>query len=356
MHLAIDVREACSSTRTGKGQWTYGFVSELLNREIELTLFSNSPLPVEWRDVIKKKSDQVHVQHISARGFLWHWKVSSATMKSSEIDFYVSTVSFIVPFLLGKKKSVIPVVHDLIAFRSEPHDRKATFIERLTLRRTLRSARKICTVSNTTKNDLLVRYSFLMADAIVPIFAGPVSQSEIRSSHGKNTILSLGTLCPRKNQLRIIQAYKNLPDEIRSKTELILVGKSGWNDADIVALATSTEGVTWKKYVSDDEVDHLMHTATFLAFPSLYEGFGMPILDAFRIGLSVITSDRGSMKEIAEGSAILVDPESISDLKNSFMRLLEDSHLRHDLSEKGKVRSQDFTWKKTVDLFLDGIR
>lgn len=354
MHLGIDVREACADKRTGKGQWTYGFVSELLSRDIALTLYTNAKLPADWTAIIAKRP-QTTVMQNPTKGLRWHWQTAHHFLDHASIDLYVSTVSYIVPFIVGGRKKVIPVVHDLIAFQHEPHDRRATRIERLTLKRAACTASHICTVSESTKRDLCERYPHLPPASITPIYAGPMSHDASDTVSDGKTILCIATLCPRKNQRRLIEAFASLPDSLRHASRLVLVGKRGWDDEDIVRLAQTTLGVEWRQYLSDEECTALFRTAAVFAFPSLYEGFGMPLLDAFRHGLPVLASNRGSLQEIAGDAALLIDPESIEDIAAGLEQLLTDQALRSRLIAHGKKRVQDFSWKKTVDLFLQSL-
>lgn len=352
MHLGIDVREACAPSRTGKGQWTYGFTSELLERGMPMTLYTDANLPADWTAKIRSHH---RILHLPQSGFRWHLAAAQSII-ASDIDAYVSTVSYIVPALVARKKPVIPVVHDLIAFHNEPHDRKAVMIEKLTLKRAAQNAAMICTVSNTTRNDLLQKYPSLPPDCVVPIFAGPMAaHAHVHEHASSHIILCIGTLCPRKNQLRLIDAYAMLPDDLRRRFTLTFVGKRGWDDDAIVARAASTPGVAWRDYLPDDECEALMQKAVVFAFPSLYEGFGMPILDAFLHDVPVLTSDLGSMKEIAGDAAVLVDPQDTASIARGLESILTDHTLRTTLADKGRVRAKEFSWKRTVDLFLDGV-
>ncbi len=355
MHCAIDVREACAPSRTGKGQWTYGFVNELLSRDLALTLCTNRALPDEWGKMIALHPDRLHVRTDASKGLLWHWRMAQYFLRSSAIDTYISPVSYIVPFLVGKRKNVIPVVHDLIAFRHEPHDRKATFIERFTLMRAVFSACRIFTVSESTKKDLLQKFPTLSPENVSPVFAGPVFHDDQKNTSDGKTILCIATLCPRKNQLNLIKAFASLPSAVREQSRLVLVGKRGWQDDEIVRLASETSGVEWLSYLSDAECDALMRTAAVFAFPSLYEGFGMPLLDAFRIGLPVLASHRGSLSEVAGDAALLIDPENIESMCTGLVWLLTDQKLRTVLREKGYLRAKNFSWKRTVDLCVAAL-
>ncbi len=355
----IDVREACRPGRTGKGQWTHGFVSELLQRKIPLTLLTDADVPGEW------SSEGCAVVRISGTGLRWHWNVVRWLKKHPAVT-YVSPTSYIVPAFAPRLVRCIPIIHDLIAFRGEPHDRKATTIERLLLPRVMRRCRNLCTISESTKHDLLARFSHLDAARMTPIFAGP-SHPHPELSHpdgsalttsGK-TILCIATLCPRKNQLRLIQAFAKLPDDLRNSHHLVLAGGRGWHDEEIVRAARSTPGVEWIGYVDAKGYDALLKSCTVFALPSLYEGFGMQILDALQRGIPVLTSDRGSLRELADGAALIVDPEDAGSISRGLESLLRDPSARANLAGKGRQRAALYSWKRTVDTFLshaEGMR
>lgn len=353
MHIAIDVREACRAQKAGKGQWVAGFVTGLLTRGQELTLCTDAVLPAAWQKVIQKAS-RIHVHNDPSSGLRWHWNTAQFLLNNPSIDVYVSPTSYIVPFLLGSKKKVVPVVHDLIVFRHEPHDRRATLIEWLTLGRCIRHAHAICTVSATTKQDLLARFFTLDPRRVVPVFAAAMGEP-FKKEKTDGSILCIATLCPRKNQKRLMEAYAALPNDLKEQHRLILVGSRGWHDAEIVKRATSTPGIEWKSYLSDEECRALMSRAMVFAFPSLYEGFGLPILDAMRAGVPVLTSDVGSMKEVAGDAAVLVDPTNTESIRDGLVTLLTNETIRADMAARGTKRAQEFSWKKTVDRFLNAV-
>lgn len=356
LRLGIDVREACKHEKTGKGQWNYGFAAELLERDVPLTLFTDRTLPEIWlRHTEPRRGVQRKVFLLHQRGMSWHWAVTRLLRSDADVDCYVSPTSFIVPALLGRAVRHVPMVHDLIAFRREPHDLKAKAIERLMLRKAITGAAHICTVSRTTKTDLLARFPRLPPGSVTPIYAGPAFRDASERSPDGRTILCIGTLCPRKNQKRLIEAYAALPSHLRAQYRLILVGGRGWKDRDIIRAAQTTDGVEWKEYLPDDQCAALLQRATVLAFPSLYEGFGMPVLDAFARGVPVLTSDRGSLREVAGDAALIVDPEDVQSIRDGLHRLLEETSLRETLSARGRERASSFSWPRTVDLFLEAI-
>ena len=346
MHIAVDVREACKARSTGKGRWSLGYVSELLRRPgMSITLLTDTELPATWNgaDVVR-----------FSPGPLWHSRAAVWAKKSSPL--YLSPTSYIVPAFGMSRLRTIPVVHDLIAFGDEPHDQRARRIERWTLPRALRTAAGVLTISETTAKELLQRFPHLPPGHLTTVYAGPTTEPLPRAEDSVPTIVCVGTLCPRKNQLRLIQAFASLPAALRGDARLVLVGGRGWEDESIIHAARTTPGVSWTGYMADEPWRKLLASARVLAFPSLAEGFGLPILDAFRQGVPVLTSDRGSMREIAGDGALLVNPEDTDAIAKGLAVLLTDEGTRRECIELGRRRSEAFTWASAVDRSLEAFQ
>jgi glycosyltransferase involved in cell wall biosynthesis len=294
--------------------------------------------------------------HTLPKGIRWHFAARKIICRSADVDYYISPSSFIVTAILPASNKSIPVVHDLIAFHNEPHDKKAVIIERLFLKKALRRAKHICTISNATKDDLLKKFPFLRSTDISVVFAGalPAQNRPHESGHGEY-ILSVGTLSPRKNQLRLIRAYSLLPSSLREKYKLVIVGARGWQDSEILKAVQNTPNVEWRDYVPDNEYESLLDHCTFFAFPSLYEGFGLPVIDAMQRSIPVLTSNCGSLAEVAGSAALFVDPEDEKDISRGMEDILTNPSLSEDLSRKGSIQAEKFSWKRTVDLFLQSI-
>ncbi len=351
MKLGIDIREACREKPAGKGRWTHGFVLQLLQSTTNVVLYADVPLPSD----LAAAAVHADVRVINKRGLMWHLAVAHDVLRDQMIDAYVSTVSYIVPCIIRRKKRVITVVHDLIAFRAERHDKRSSIIERITGPLAFKYAAIICTVSEATADDLSLTFPRVDRSRIVPIFAGSSIPISSEPSNGSGSVLCIGTLCPRKNQLCLIHAHTMLPEQLRSKHPLVLVGGRGWDDQEIIEAASRVPHVTWKKYVPDEQRDALLHDAIVFALPSLYEGFGLPILEAFCAGIPVLTSDKGSLKELAQDAALVVDPLDVSSIAAGLQHLLTDSDLRRSYADKGLKRAKDFSWQRTVMLFESAI-
>ena len=334
MKIAIDAREALGSSPSGKGFFAKKVIEELKARNSDLLLLG-------------KEND----------GFLWHKKTAKMLMKDKPADLYLSPTSYIVPWLLKEKFPYALVVHDLIAFHHESHNRKAKLIEHLTLKRALKYAKHIFTVSEATKDELLHYFPSTELRKIKTIYEGPTitALQHERAKPGEVTILCAGTLCPRKNQARLIYAFNALPDHAKVSAKLIFMGARGWHDDEILRLVQNSANVEWRGYVSNTERDELLKHATIFAYPSLSEGFGLPVLDAMTMGIPVLTSNRSSMKEITGDAAVLVNPDSKEDIAKGLERMLMDHELQRSLSMKGREQAQKFSWKRTVDLMLEAI-
>lgn len=166
--------------------------------------------------------------------------------------------------------------------------------------------------------------------------------------------LFVGTFQPRKNVSRIIEAYLGLPREIRRSRQLVLVGRAGWLCDDVVnkisAAAEDGERVVWLSNVgSQEHLRHLYAGAGVFVFPSLYEGFGIPVTEAFASGVPVITSNTTSLPEVSQGAAAEINPLSVIEIGLAMQDLATDETLRQQCIKAGLARAAEFTWQRTVD-------
>lgn len=170
--------------------------------------------------------------------------------------------------------------------------------------------------------------------------------------------LFIGTLQPRKNLLRTLQAFKQLPANVRRAHPLVMVGRDGWNNGDLLpqleALEQAGEG-RWLRYLPQSDVFALLQSASALVFPSLYEGFGLPVIEAFAAQCPVIASNSSSLPEVAAGAAWEVDPHSVDSIHAALQAVLTDAPLRERKVRSGLQRARHYTWhecaRKTMDVY-----
>lgn len=171
--------------------------------------------------------------------------------------------------------------------------------------------------------------------------------------------LFVGTLQPRKNVDRILQAHAALPQAVREAHPLVIAGRDGWGTQALMQRlqqAIAAGHCRWLKYVPQTELPTLLRQSQALVYPSLFEGFGLPIIEAFAAGTAVISSNTTSIPEVAADAALLVDPRSVEHLREAMVAVASDPQLRAELVRKGALRANRFSWEATVTATLDVYR
>ena len=201
--------------------------------------------------------------------------------------------------------------------------------------------------SQSTKSDILAFFSIPedkihvvhLASDMKPVNARLSPKYGIRGDY----LLYVGTVEPRKNLLRLIEAFTQLDQELK----LVIVGVSGWDNRAVYK--SKNPNIIFTGYVSEEDLPAFYCNAKLLIYPSLYEGFGLPILEAMNCGCPVITSNISSMPEVAGDAALLVDPYNVEEIKSAAQKLLSDGMLRKKMVARGFRQARRFSWEKTAD-------
>lgn len=267
--------------------------------------------------------------------------------------------AFSAPFLYPGKK--ILVVHDLVAhFFQHYFSKTSLWYWKNILPSSAKHVTQVITISQNTKKDLVEQLKITEQKiTVIPLAADPFYQLLAPSKEIEEVllkyqlrdtpfVLSVSTLEPRKNYVRLIKAFATCQ---REGAKLVLVGKKGWQEAEIfneIKQLHLQEKVIWLDYVSKEELRVLYNACLFFILPSLYEGFGLPILEAMACGAPVISSDRASLPEVVGEAGLLVNPYEVEDLKEKMNLLFMNHELRLALEKKSLVQVQKFSWLKTA--------
>ncbi|MEJ7825908.1 MAG: glycosyltransferase family 1 protein [Solirubrobacteraceae bacterium] len=282
---------------------------------------------------------------------LWH--LSTAHRASRECDAFLSTNSYLTAWFTRLPCAVI--VYDLVPFIAGAQAQKrAARIERGTIDIGVRRAQALACISHATRRDLVARVPSAAPRAVVvPLAAGAhFAASGPEPAAERPYVLATGTLEPRKNLARLLDAWTGLTPALRDAYELVLVGPTGW-DADTILARARSAGARITGYVPDAELAALYRGCELFCYPSLYEGFGLPVLEAMHAGAPVITSDVSSLPEVAGEAALLVDPLSVDAIRDAIACLLGDPGERDRLRAAGRVRAATFSWERTATELRD---
>ncbi len=290
---------------------------------------------------------------------LWEQLVAPAVTRARHLDLLHGPVN-VVP--LAGPRPLVVTVHDLAFLRYPQHYPvyKQRYLAALT-RHSVRRSDRVIAVSAQTRDDV-IELCGVGPDKVVVVPNGvdatlqpvrdPHALQAFRAAHSlpERFLLYLGTLQPRKNVEGLLRAYARAKDEL--SVPLVIAGARGWRESGIFRLVRElalVDQVRWTGYVSPEELPLWYSAATVFVYPSLYEGFGLPVLEAMACGTPVITSSTSSLPEVAGQAAVLVDPRDTEALARAMRELVGSPERRAALSRAGRERAQAFTWERTAE-------
>ena len=296
---------------------------------------------------------------------LWVQTTLSARAQQHKIDVLWGPAHRL-PFALHSSIARVVTVHDLTyLFYPQTMPRFSLWAERLLLPKALARADKIIAISQSTHDDVAKQFASTRARLVriplgVPTLVLPSSLPNQMQDflQGKKYVLFVGTLEPRKNLPRLLQAYAALPDTVREKTPLILAGSAGWGRENItthIAALKLEAHVFCTGFVDEAMLSALYHNARVLAMPSLYEGFGLPILESQQCGVPVLTSNTASMPEVAGDAALLVDPTDVKAITDILKLFITNEDLHQSLADKAKANAARFSWTRSAQELLSAF-
>lgn len=353
--------------RVGSGEYCYQLLVNLnkIDKKNDYIIY----LPEKQTTDLPKESANWHYKIIKPRKMWTLFGLSlEFFLRRSKPDVFLSPTHYL-PFF-SPKKSFISILD--VSYLKFPELFKKSDLNQLTkwTRYSAKKAKGIFTISQASKGDIINEYG-VPKKRVVVTYPGikevlsskykVLSMSELEKKYGikGQYILFVGTLQPRKNIIRLIQAFaenSKLTCPRRGKTQnsklqLVIIGKRGWQYEEILEAPEKygiKDKVVFLENITNEELQTFYKNATCFVLPSLYEGFGLPILEAMQYGCPVITSNVSSLPEVGGDAALYVDPLDANDIKEKLELMINDEGLRIKLAKKGYEQAKKFSWEKTA--------
>lgn len=365
MKIGIDISVLNDSQKTGVAVYTYNLIDNLLkiNKKDNFILFGISTFETNYylKNIDFKKYDNVtlKIYKLPARlfrtAFITWQRLNWPTIEDliGEVDLFHSFNWYLPP---QKKGKVVATVFDTTSLINPLwHDQRTTQLDSLRMERIKDYADLVIAISENSKKDFLKFSPKSNIEVVYPaaskMFRRKISNQKASKYFKKYNlqpgyILSVSTLEPRKNLTRLIQAYLNA----NLTQKLVLVGGWGWKNDEIVELIKDNqERIKLLGFVPDEDLPSIYQNALFLVYPSLYEGFGIPIIEAMNLGTPVICSNTASMPEAGGDGVFYIDPYKFESIKEALVQLTGSIELRKKLTKQGIKQASKFSWKKSAE-------
>lgn len=370
MKVGIDARFITRRPRRGIGSYSLHLTRELVSMASDITFY----LYIHDSDAEGELpgGSNVKVRRLSAPGFpAWEQVALPLAARADGVDV-LHCLGNTAPIWLSAHIKLVVTLHDVMYLRPETaragganwYQRLGAIYRRMVVPLCLRKACATVTVSRYSRDDILEAYPFLPADRVHftpqscdPAF-GSMAPGAPNPFQGRPFMFALGAEDPRKNTTRLVRAYLSLLDT-GIPVDLVIAGYKTWRNSEafrLVREASAEDRVHFLPYVSLAELVSLYRGAHAFVYPSLYEGFGIPLLEAFSAGCPVIASSTSSIPEVAGDAALYIDPQNEASLAEAIRRLVDDDALRAGLIEKGRRRFDEFTWRSTAAKTLDILK
>lgn len=375
MKIAFEAQPFLYNFKTGVGWYTYNLINKIIElswtESFEINIFdflNSSQNEKRLRKLLNfsentliKKCTYMHYGIYIRNQRLFNMIPYNYLFRSKAEIFHF--FNFIIPSNIRGK--IVNTVHDMVYIRYPETMSEANYnIHRTNLQRSCINADVILTVSQNSRNEIAefmnvpldkIQVAYPAVDRAV--FYPNKNYGLIREKYeiSGSYILYLGTLEPRKNIISIIKAFKIISDR-NKEIMLVIAGEKGWQYDEVFRNVEDLhlqDKVIFTGYVPEEDICVLYSCALAFVFPSLYEGFGIPPLEAMACGTPVIVSEAASLREVVGDAGILVDPLDVENIAFEMERLINDSSLRTIYSKKGVNQARDFSWEKSAKKVLE---
>ena len=369
MKIAVNTRLLLKDRLEGIGWYSYQTLKLLVENHPEHEFIFIFDRPYDDSFIFGKNVTPVVVGPPARHPILFYlwldWSVSFI-LKKYKADVFLSTDGFA---SLTTKAPTCLVIHDL-AFEHYPQHNKTS--HRLYLKRFTpkfaRIAKRIVTVSEFSKKDIAERYAIPLEKIgvsnnaahkeYIPLDWEQKEKIKNQYTDGCEYFVFAGALHPRKNVVNLLKAFIRFKKRNKSNMKLVIVGRFAWNYKEVVEMKEEMpfkEDVVWLGYLNVTELAQVIGAAYALVYASLFEGFGIPIIEAYQCKVPAIVSNTSSMPEVAGAGALIVNPQDYKDIADKMTLIYKDELLRSKLIEQGELQAAKFTWQKAADILWENI-
>ncbi len=369
MKIAVNTRFLLNDYLEGYGYFIYEVLRRMVNEHPEHEFLFIFDRPFNKRFVFSSNVKAIVAGPPARHPVLWKWWYDiqiPRLLKKHKADIFLSCDGFC---SLTTKVPQCLVVHDLSFIHYPSFIRRShlLFYKHFTPK-FLEKAKSIATVSAFSKNDIVSRYKVKEEKITVvysaakeifhPVDFNTQEQTRNKYSGGKNYFIYAGAIHPRKNLVQLLKAFSVFKKRQKSDWKLVLAGRLAWKYERFKESLKSykyRDDVVLTGYIEEKELADLIGSAYALVYPSLFEGFGVPVVEAMRCHIPAVTSINSSMQEIAGDAALYANPTDHADIADKMMLLYKDESLRNRLIQKGIERSKEFNWDNTASLLWEAL-
>ena len=351
--IGIDAR-AATEVPAGRGRVVRELLLALAGRQENhrYVLYARTP----WEEPLDERFSW---RTIKARD-PW-WNLLTARTASRECDVLLSSNSYLTAIFT--RVPTVAIVYDMVTFEPTMRpNRRSTVIERLTLGPAVRRCAALLAISQATADALTARFPKAVGRTVVaPLgvtsaLSGTFEADEAQTLPPPGFVLAVGTLEPRKNLPRLVAAYSRLDEQLQRKHPLVVVGALGWETGETLdALRSLGERCTMLGYVSDAALAELYRRCAVFCYPSLGEGFGLPVLEAMAASAAVLTSNISSLPEVGGDAVEYADPHYTASIASGLQRMLTEESRRVELGQRASERAREFSWERFAQITLQTL-
>lgn len=369
MKIAVNCWVLRNRQLDGIGYFTVNSISRMIGNhpEVEFQILCDKGYEADYFNFPNVTHHRIFPARRHPLLYIWFLEtVLPAFLRKHQPDLLLSMEGFA---SLTAAQKQLPVLYD-INFEHQPQDLplKNRLYFRFFFKRFVRKATRVATISEYSKQDIASFYhidpdkidnvSCGINAGFHPLAADLIRETRNHFTEGKPYFFFVGSMHPRKNIIRLVEAYSRFREQTGSDYKLVLAGAIWWSKSGLEEAVNKSpykNDIIFTGRVSEEDLKHLLGSAFALSFTPIFEGFGLPIVESMQSEVPVICSNVTSMPEVAGDAAVLVDPFDVQSIAGGMQRLFDSPQLAAELVAKGRLQREKFTWERTATLLWNSV-